>query len=193
VTFSLRTYNVSNSSTTQIGTFPNDFWGGWDSIFRFDGVEVWAAFPKKPDIFGNIDSGELFIMDGTSGAIKKRQEFPKHGGEPYYTLPAAEDGTFGAVFSHNGGTQLSFCTCDPSGKKITTSGCVDASDWWDIGEPPTVCPDGTIIVAPKAMLSGNTQPVFRVVPETGGSLAHVMDIVGVSDVYKAETMACIAA
>jgi len=110
-------------------------------------------------------------------------------GEPYTAFPAAEDGTFKAVFvTPKGG--MDFCTCDPSGKSIKASKCVDVSEWWDNGDPPTVCADGTVFIAPQSQAAGKTQPVYRVDGVTG-ALMHVIDIVGHGEDYDVETMACV--
>jgi len=77
-TFSLRSYNVTSQATTLIGTFPAVAYGGWDSIFRFADDEVWAVFPKKPDIFGNIQTGELIVMGTETGELVTRKDFEGH-------------------------------------------------------------------------------------------------------------------
>ena len=197
-TFSLRTYNLANSSTTLVGNFPEVYWGGWDSVFGFDGDNVWAAFPKKPDAFGNIKSGELIVMDGATGQIASRRDFPKNGGEPYYTIaPAGGDGTtFKAIFRTSSSTsadiKLKLCSCSVKGDKIDTSACVDVSSWWDNGDPPAVCPDGSMYIKPRTFRSGNTQPIYRA-DVTSGELAHVIDLVGSSADYEVQTMTCVPA
>jgi hypothetical protein len=134
-TFSLRSYNVANSSTTLIGEFPTVQWGGWDSIFTFRAGELWAAFPvyhKGQET--KVRTGELYVMDISGGTIKSHKAFPKRGGEPYYVMPANADGTFGAVFTQpaagGGHSGMTYCTCDASGADITTTDCADASEWW---------------------------------------------------------------
>lgn len=195
-TFSLRSYDVASASTTLIANFPEVYWGGWDSVFSFNGDKVWAAFPKKPDAFGNIETGELIVMDSTTGQMISR-DFPKKGGEPYYTVvPTGGDGTtFKAILrkssSVSADIKLELCSCAVKGDKIDTSGCVDVSNWWDNGDPPAICPDGSMYIMPRNFRAGNTQPIYRADTSTG-NLTHVIDLVGSSADYEVQTMACVA-
>ena len=191
-TFTLRTYDLENSTSTIVGTFDNVLWGGWDSIFSFRGGDVWGSFPlwRPHEDPTNCETGELLIMDATTGAIKSRKSYPAHGGEPYYTLPPKPDGTFNAVF-HKGVGNLDFCACNPSGTSISCSGCTDASEWWDAGEPVAECADGSVHVASRATQTADNQPI-SFSDGTTAQLTHVFDLANPAKEYTIQEMNCFA-
>ena len=95
-TVSLVSLNTTNGNSTTIGTFPaigRSFTGfvGFDGPLKItpDGKEAWVAwagaFPPK------VKTGELLIMDTSTGKIKEKHTISTKHDTPYEIYPTGAD------------------------------------------------------------------------------------------------------
>eukprot|EP01084_Bolivina_argentea_P059641 108933_1 len=171
------TFEGRNKFTkTVIGKFPAaDDPGGdaYDTTFSWypSQNELWASFPNT-----KYNSGDLFIMDTTSGKIKNQYAYPRSYGDPYFTLPTTMKGNSfkGAVSSSQDNIDISFVTLTIDKDALDVSNKESAPYLWSDSQPQPICNgtgyavqvDGTTIIS-YDIQTGKTIETFEM-----GKLLH---------------------
>merc|ERR1719326_1788147 len=208
----LVTLDTASGNSTIIGEFPTmgaSFTGfvGFDGPLKFtpDGKEAWVAwagaFPPK------VKTGELLIMDTSTGKIKEKHTIPTKYGAPYEIYPTGAD-SFRVAFAEHWNTpkfEVNLCTATKSsssgrrllgggkgGSSLTISSCTNVAAYKHSGSAPNpVCGDKIIAVGVAARYAGESQPLNEIDLATGKS-TEITDLQNVIPGTEIGAVACAA-